>query len=131
VSADRTHEHDRPPERDRRTGPEPVRERANPWEIAATVVLTLGLAVLSMTVSYTGMIAGTTASTCAGDCSGAGITVGLVLVTFGPIVVFFVALFLVIRGFLRRAITFWIPLAGFVVLAICWYLGVALASGVV
>ncbi|MEN2738143.1 DUF6264 family protein [Microbacterium sp. X-17] len=130
VTYDRTHDRDRPEEPERRRGPEPVRERRNPWDLAATLVLMLVLAVLGMTASYAGMIAGTTASTCTGDCSGPGITVGLVLVTFGPIVVFFAGLFLVIRGVLRRAFTFWIPLVGFIALAILWYAGVALASGV-
>lgn len=114
---------------EQRRGPAPVRERANPWDRLAGIVLMLPFAVLAMTASYTGMMTGVTAGACTGACSGPAITGGLALVTFGPIVVFFAALFLVIRGVLTRRIIFWIPLVGFIALAIVWYVGVPLASG--
>jgi len=104
----------------------PVRPRPATWDVWLTILLLVPLAVLAMSASYSGMMAGTTGGGCGGSCDGPSLTIGLVLMTFSPIVLFFAALFVGIRRLSRGKRAFWAPLAAFVALAVLWYAGVAL-----
>jgi hypothetical protein len=112
--------------------PEPY-ARSRTADRVVTVVEMVALAVLVPIASLFGLFFAMASDGCIGDvaCSSTVITLGIAISAASPWVVWLVALVLVIRRWVRRRTTWWLPLVALAVGAALWALGALVAvSGV-
>lgn len=102
-------------------------------ERVVTVLLMIGLAVLVPIASFFSLFFGMVSDGCVGDvrCSSGLITLGIALSAATPWIVYVVALAVVIRRWVRRRRTWWVPIAALAVGALLWISGAIVAASAV
>ncbi|MFS0794880.1 hypothetical protein [Microbacterium sp. 1P10AE] len=119
-----------PPESYRMLRPEqPPRPARRGWDLALTIVLLVLLPLAALACSYAGFFLTFASDACgAVACDESLMNFGLWFAVIAPWGVLLVAVVAAIVRLVRHRITFWVPLAGIVLMAALWFVAAAIVS---
>ena len=118
------------PESYRMLRPErPPRPARRGWDLALTVVLLVLLPLAALACSYAGFFLAFASDACGSMTCDLGLmNFGLWFAVIAPWAVLLIAVAAAIIRLVRHRITFWVPLAGIVLMAATWFIAAAVVS---
>lgn len=98
------------------------------WDIVVTIILLVMGIAGTIVISLTAIGLAFAADRCTGlECNQAQFSAGVIVALIGPSFAFVIATILSIVRLAQRRRAFWVPLVGFLVVALVWFGGAAIA----
>jgi uncharacterized BrkB/YihY/UPF0761 family membrane protein len=108
---------------------QPPRSARRGWDLALTIVLLVLLPLAALACSYAGFFLAFASDACGSvSCDEGVMNFGLWFAVIAPWIVLLVSVVAAIVRLVRRRITFWVPLAGIVLMAAMWFVAAAIVS---